>query len=80
MLSTNDSESIVSMHILFFEGTYQYASAFICLSVYDDTQNVMLTISCRSANLILNLFGLMVDTNVQDIAMEPDKVVKKVST
>jgi phosphatidylinositol 3-kinase len=32
----------------------------------------------RSANLILNLFGLMVDTDVQDITMEPDKAVKKV--
>ncbi|XP_046853981.1 phosphatidylinositol 3-kinase catalytic subunit type 3-like [Xenia sp. Carnegie-2017] len=31
----------------------------------------------RSANLILNLFALMVDTNVPDIALEPDKTVKK---
>jgi len=36
-------------------------------------------ISCRSANLILNLFSLMVDANVPDIALEPDKTVKKVS-
>lgn len=33
----------------------------------------------RSANLILNLFSLMVDANVPDIALEPDKTVKKVS-
>ena len=33
----------------------------------------------RSANLILNLFALMVDANVPDIALEPDKTVKKVS-
>ena len=32
----------------------------------------------RYANLILNLFALMVDANVPDIAMEPDKTVKKV--
>ena len=32
----------------------------------------------RHANLILNLFGLMVDANVPDIALEPDKTVKKV--
>ncbi|XP_028406868.1 phosphatidylinositol 3-kinase catalytic subunit type 3-like [Dendronephthya gigantea] len=32
----------------------------------------------RSANLILNLFALMVDANVPDIALEPDKTVKKV--
>ena len=32
----------------------------------------------RSANLILNLFSLMVDANVPDIALEPDKTVKKV--
>ncbi|XP_065836235.1 phosphatidylinositol 3-kinase catalytic subunit type 3-like [Oscarella lobularis] len=32
----------------------------------------------RSANLFLNLFSLMVHTNVQDIAIEPDKAVKKV--
>lgn len=32
----------------------------------------------KSANLILNLFALMVGTNIQDIALEPDKVVSKV--
>jgi phosphatidylinositol 3-kinase len=32
----------------------------------------------RHANLILNLFSLMVDANVPDIALEPDKTVMKV--
>uniref|UniRef100_A0A6G1SI40 Phosphatidylinositol 3-kinase catalytic subunit type 3 n=1 Tax=Aceria tosichella TaxID=561515 RepID=A0A6G1SI40_9ACAR len=32
----------------------------------------------RHSNLILNLFSLMVDANVPDIALEPDKTVKKV--
>lgn len=32
----------------------------------------------RHANLILNLFSLMVDANVPDIALENDKAVKKV--
>lgn len=32
----------------------------------------------RHSNLILNLFSLMVDANVPDIASEPDKTVKKV--
>ena len=32
----------------------------------------------RYANLILNLFSLMVDANIPDIALEPDKTVKKV--
>lgn len=32
----------------------------------------------RSANLTLNLFSLMTDANIADIAMEPDKVVLKV--
>lgn len=32
----------------------------------------------RHASLILNLFSLMVDANVPDIALEPDKTVKKV--
>lgn len=32
----------------------------------------------RHANLILNLFNLMVDANIPDIALEPDKTVKKV--
>ncbi|XP_032008316.1 phosphatidylinositol 3-kinase catalytic subunit type 3 isoform X1 [Hylobates moloch] len=32
----------------------------------------------RYSNLILNLFSLMVDANVPDIALEPDKTVKKV--
>lgn len=32
----------------------------------------------RHSNLILNLFALMVDANVPDIALEPDKTVKKV--
>ncbi len=32
----------------------------------------------RSANLILNLFSLMLDAGVRDIALEPDKTVQKV--
>jgi len=32
----------------------------------------------RNASLILNLFGLMVDSSVPEIALEPDKAVKKV--
>ncbi|KPM04142.1 phosphatidylinositol 3-kinase catalytic subunit type 3-like protein [Sarcoptes scabiei] len=32
----------------------------------------------RHANLILNLFSLMIDANVPDIALEPDKCVQKV--
>lgn len=37
-----------------------------------------LSCSCRYSNLILNLFSLMVDANIPDIALEPDKTVKKV--
>ena len=32
----------------------------------------------RHASLIINLFSLMVDSNIPDIALEPDKTVKKV--
>lgn len=32
----------------------------------------------RHANLILNLFALMIDASIPDIALEPDKTVKKV--
>lgn len=32
----------------------------------------------KSANLILNLVALMVDSGVQDIRLEPDKAVGKV--
>lgn len=32
----------------------------------------------RNANVILNLFSLMVNANVPDIALEPDKAIKKV--
>lgn len=32
----------------------------------------------KNANLILNLFSLMVSANVPDIAIEPDKAVLKV--
>ena len=32
----------------------------------------------RSANLFLNLFALMLDSGVPDIALEPDKTVQKV--
>lgn len=35
-------------------------------------------ITLRYSNLILNLFSLMVDANIPDIALEPDKTVKKV--
>ncbi len=34
----------------------------------------------RASNLILNLFSLMVDTTIPDIAIEPDKTVKKVTS
>lgn len=37
-----------------------------------------LSCSFRYSNLILNLFSLMVDANIPDIALEPDKTVKKV--
>lgn len=33
----------------------------------------------RNANLILNLFALMVDANIPDIKIEPDKAVMKVN-
>lgn len=32
----------------------------------------------RQANLMLNLFALMVDASIPDIALEPDKAVRKV--
>ena len=32
----------------------------------------------RSANLFLNLFALMLDSGIPDIALEPDKTVQKV--
>lgn len=32
----------------------------------------------KSSNLILNLFALMVDANIPDIKLEPDKAVLKV--
>lgn len=32
----------------------------------------------RNANLILNLFSLMVDANIPDIKIEPEKAVMKV--
>lgn len=32
----------------------------------------------RHANIILNLFSLMIDASIPDIALEPDKAVKKV--
>lgn len=34
----------------------------------------------KNANLILNLIALMVDANIQDIRLEPDKAVLKVSS
>ena len=33
----------------------------------------------KHANLILNLFSLMIDANIRDIAIEPDKAISKVS-
>jgi phosphatidylinositol 3-kinase len=32
----------------------------------------------KSSNLILNLFSLMLDANIQDIALDPDQAVLKV--
>ena len=32
----------------------------------------------RHADVILHLFSLMVDANIPDIALEPDKTVRKV--
>jgi phosphatidylinositol 3-kinase len=39
-----------------------------------------LSILRKSANLILNLFMLMVRSNLPDMILEPDKVVMKVSS
>ena len=39
---------------------------------------IPINIANRSANLILNLFSLMLDAGVPDIALEPDKTVQKV--
>lgn len=47
-----------------------------CLGVADNL--CLLFYLLRHANLILNLFSLMVDASVPDIALEPDKAVKKV--
>ncbi len=35
-------------------------------------------IHCRHANVFANLFSLMLDANIPDIASERDKTVKKV--
>ncbi|ORY40889.1 phosphatidylinositol 3-kinase [Neocallimastix californiae] len=48
---------------------YQYFRSF-CFSTF--------SILRKNSNLILNLFGLMVDANIRDIAIEPDKAVMKV--
>ena len=42
-------------------------------------QRVIFFFIFRYANLFLNLFSLMVDASVPDIALEPDKTVKKVN-
>ncbi|KAJ3094840.1 Phosphatidylinositol (PI) 3-kinase [Phlyctochytrium planicorne] len=49
--------------------TYQKFKTF-CFVAYNSLR--------KSANLILNLFSLMVSANVPDIAIEPDKAVLKV--
>jgi hypothetical protein len=36
-------------------------------------------VNCRHANVFANLFSLMLDANIPDIASERDKTVKKVS-
>jgi len=48
---------------------YQCFSSF-CFSTF--------SILRKNSNLILNLFSLMVDANIKDIAIEPDKAVMKV--
>ena len=68
----------------FPEGTIQvfFILLWLCIvSVLQQFSLFRLYESCaysRSANLILNLFSLMVDATVPDIALEPDKTVKKV--
>ncbi|KAG0016969.1 Phosphatidylinositol (PI) 3-kinase [Podila clonocystis] len=42
------------------------------------TKEMVVAMGGKSANLILNLFGLMVDANIPDIKTEPDKAVWKV--
>ena len=65
--SITSSENIVTMHSSYWEGITR--------------AHMMLTWAPshgRSANLILNLFSLMLDSNVPDIALEPDKTIQKV--
>ena len=71
--STRSSGSTVTMPSSLSEGKWRLASALRLgysipfLSGHD-----------RSANLILNLFSLMLNAGVPDIALEPDKTVQKV--
>lgn len=54
------------------------ASYVVCLPEIITFFFVVFVLICRYSNLILNLFSLMVDANIPDIALEPDKTVKKV--
>lgn len=53
---------------------FQYTVIKTVVNVF----HVLLLIVKRSANLFLNLFALMLDSGVPDIALEPDKTVQKV--
>ena len=54
-------------------------NAFLILRRYNKrSHDAHMSSHCRSANLILNLFSLMLDSNVPDIALEPDKTIQKV--
>ncbi|KAG0299039.1 Phosphatidylinositol (PI) 3-kinase [Linnemannia gamsii] len=53
-----------------FNSVHYHSFKSYCVTAYN--------ILRKSANLILNLFGLMVDANIPDIKAEPDKAVWKV--
>lgn len=56
-----------------------YKPFLVKTEAYMEDVKVNMIMVFRSSNLILNLFTLMVNANIPDIAIEPDKSVKKVS-
>ena len=56
-----------------------YLEVVVCLKeIYKSIYNASFFFT-RKVNLFLNLFSLMVDVNIPDIALEPDKAVQKVN-
>ncbi len=68
---------MINVFLIFYGTVLQHSLYFESKYLFIKIQNIY-KIIFRHANVFANLFSLMLDANIPDIALERDKTVKKV--